>query len=151
MWHLGIVRSFFMRRALHAPSATIANDHDGLESRTRPPRSENDYLTVKGEKLLNEEKSARQERLSLPKTASTRLAVGSESEHDRRMIAIAFLFVCVLCDCFKSRRRQEAEILLLRHQLNFLQQCAPRRLHLLHSPPPGSLLPFMRVGPLSLG
>ena len=27
------------------------------------------------------------------------------------MIAIAFLFVCVLCDCFKSRRRLEAEIL----------------------------------------
>jgi hypothetical protein len=26
------------------------------------------------------------------------------------MIAIAFLFVCVLCDCFKSRRRLEAEI-----------------------------------------
>src|ERR1700731_1786727 len=31
------------------------------------------------------------------------------------MIAIAFLFVCVLCDCFKSRRRLEAEILVLRH------------------------------------
>ena len=27
------------------------------------------------------------------------------------MIAIAFLFVCVACDCFKSRRRLEAEIL----------------------------------------
>jgi hypothetical protein len=26
------------------------------------------------------------------------------------MIAIAFLFVRVLCDCFKSRRRPEAEI-----------------------------------------
>jgi len=36
------------------------------------------------------------------------------------MIAIAFLFVCVLCDCFKSRRRLEAEILGLRHQLNVL-------------------------------
>jgi len=33
-----------------------------------------------------------------------------ESEHDRRMIAIAFLFVGVLCDCFKSRRRLEVEI-----------------------------------------
>jgi hypothetical protein len=43
--------------------------------------------------------------LSLPKTPSSRLAVSSESEHDRRMIAIAFLFVCVLCDCFKSRWR----------------------------------------------
>ena len=46
------------------------------------------------------------------------------------MIAIAFLFVCVLCDCFKSRRRLETEILVLRHQLNVLQQRAPRRLHL---------------------
>jgi hypothetical protein len=26
------------------------------------------------------------------------------------MIAMAFLFICVLCDCFKSRRRLEAEI-----------------------------------------
>ena len=46
------------------------------------------------------------------------------------MIAIAFLFVRVLCDCFKSRRRLEAEILMLRHQLNVLQQRAPRRLYL---------------------
>ena len=46
------------------------------------------------------------------------------------MIAIAFLFVCVLYDCFKSRQRLEAEILVLRHQLNVLQQRAPRRLHL---------------------
>ena len=46
------------------------------------------------------------------------------------MVAIAFLFVCVLCDCFKSRRRLEAEILVLRHQLNVLQQRTPRRLHL---------------------
>ncbi len=38
------------------------------------------------------------------------------------MIAIAFLFVRVLCDCFKSRRRLEAEILVLRHQLNVLRQ-----------------------------
>lgn len=41
MQHLGIVRSFFMRQALHSPSADIANDHDGLESRTPAPRSEN--------------------------------------------------------------------------------------------------------------
>jgi hypothetical protein len=39
-----------------------------------------------------------------------------ESEHDRRMIAIGLLFVRMLCDCFKSRRRLEAEILMLRHQ-----------------------------------
>jgi hypothetical protein len=46
------------------------------------------------------------------------------------MIAIAILLVRVLCDCFKSRRRLEAEILVLRHQLNILQQRAPRRLRL---------------------
>jgi hypothetical protein len=46
------------------------------------------------------------------------------------MIAIAVLFVRVLGDCFKPRRRLEAEILVLRHQLNVLQQRAPRRLHL---------------------
>src|SRR2546429_9790077 len=46
------------------------------------------------------------------------------------MIAIAFLFVRTLCDCFKSRWRLEAEILILRHQLNVLRQGAPRRLHL---------------------
>ena len=44
------------------------------------------------------------------------------------MFAIAFLFIRVLCDCFKSRRRPEAEVLVLRHQLNVLQQRAPRRL-----------------------
>ena len=36
----------------------------------------------------------------------------------------------MLCDCFKSRRRLEAEILVLRHQLNVLQQRTPRRLYL---------------------
>ena len=46
------------------------------------------------------------------------------------MITIAVLLVRVLCDCFKPRRRLEAEILVLRHQLNVLQQRAPRRLHL---------------------
>jgi hypothetical protein len=46
------------------------------------------------------------------------------------MFAIAFLFIRVLCDCFRSRRRLEAEILVLRHQLNELRQRAPRRLYL---------------------
>src|SRR5882762_3922740 len=77
--------------------------------------------------------------LSLPKTSSIGLAVGRESEHDLRMIAIAVLIVRMLCDCFKSRRRLEAEILVLRHQLNVLQQHAtptafalggPRSVHL---------------------
>src|SRR6266496_3693738 len=36
----------------------------------------------------------------------------------------------MLCDCFKSRRQLEAEILVLRHQLNVLRQRAPCRLHL---------------------
>ena len=46
------------------------------------------------------------------------------------MVAVAFLFVGALCDCFKSRRRLETEILVLRYQLNVLQQRAPRRLPL---------------------
>jgi len=46
------------------------------------------------------------------------------------MFAIAFLFIRVLCNCFRSRRRLEAEILVLRHQLNVLRQRAPRRLYL---------------------
>ena len=46
------------------------------------------------------------------------------------MIAIALLFVRMLRDCCKSRRQLEAEILVLRHQLNVLRQRAPRRLYL---------------------
>src|ERR1700756_1408629 len=46
------------------------------------------------------------------------------------MIAIGLLFVRMLCDCFKPRQQLEAEILVLRHQLNVLQQRAPRRPHL---------------------
>jgi hypothetical protein len=46
------------------------------------------------------------------------------------MMAIAFLFGGMLGDSFKSRQRLEAEILVLRHQLNVLQQRAPRRVHL---------------------
>jgi hypothetical protein len=43
------------------------------------------------------------------------------------MIAIGLLFLRALCDWFKPRRRLEAEILVLRHRLNVLQQRAPRR------------------------
>ena len=46
------------------------------------------------------------------------------------MLANAFLFVRVLRDCFKSRRRLEAEILVLRHQLNILRLRTPRRPYL---------------------
>ena len=55
--------------------------------------------------------------------------MSSESEHDGRVIAIASLFIRLLFDFFKPRQRLEAEILVLRHQLNILQQRAPRRLH----------------------
>jgi hypothetical protein len=66
--------------------------------------------------------------VSVPKTPCIGFASPGESEHDCWMFAIAFLFVRVPCDCFKSRRRLEAEILMLRHQLNVLQQRAPHRL-----------------------
>jgi hypothetical protein len=46
------------------------------------------------------------------------------------MIAVGLLFIRMLCDCFKSRRRLEAEILVLRHQLSVLQQRMPGRVHL---------------------
>jgi hypothetical protein len=46
------------------------------------------------------------------------------------MIAMGLLILRMLCDCFKSRRRLEAEVLVLRHQLNVLQQRAPRRVQL---------------------
>src|SRR5207302_1478490 len=39
------------------------------------------------------------------------------------MLAIGLLFVRILCDCFKPRPQLEAEILILRHQLNV---AAPR-------------------------
>ena len=46
------------------------------------------------------------------------------------MIAISLLLGRLLCDCFKSRRGLEAEILVLRHQLNVLHRRAPRRLYM---------------------
>jgi hypothetical protein len=39
----------------------------------------------------------------------------ANQNHDRRMIAIGLLFERILCGGFKSRRRLEAEILILRH------------------------------------
>src|ERR1700680_3744342 len=68
--------------------------------------------------------------LSLPKTPPIGFAISSESEHDCRMIAIVFLFVQALCNCFKSQRRLEAEILVLRYQLNVLQRRGPHRPYL---------------------
>ena len=47
------------------------------------------------------------------------------------MFAVGLLLVRMLCDFFKPRPRLEAEILILRHQLNVLQRRTPRRrLHL---------------------
>src|SRR5260370_35491129 len=46
------------------------------------------------------------------------------------MIGIGLLFVRMLCDCFKPRQQLQAEMLVLRHQLNVLRQRAPRRPHL---------------------
>src|SRR5665811_1975478 len=46
------------------------------------------------------------------------------------MIAIALLLMRMLCDCFKSRSRLEAALVVLRHQLNVLRLRAPRRLYL---------------------
>jgi len=43
------------------------------------------------------------------------------------MIAIGVLFLRMLCDCFKSRQRLQVEIVVLRHQLNVVQQRTPRR------------------------
>ena len=43
------------------------------------------------------------------------------------MIAIGLLFVRMLCDCFRPREQLEAELLVLRHQLNILRRRAPRR------------------------
>jgi transposase InsO family protein len=45
------------------------------------------------------------------------------------MIAIGLPFIRMLCDCFKSRWQLEAEVVVLRHQLNVLQRRAPRRPH----------------------
>src|SRR5258708_9312025 len=46
------------------------------------------------------------------------------------MIAIGLLVGRMLCDCFKPRQQLQAEMLVLRHQLNVLRQRAPRRPHL---------------------
>ena len=46
------------------------------------------------------------------------------------MIAIGLLLVHMLCDCFRPRQQLEAELVVLRHQLNILQRQAPRPPHL---------------------
>jgi len=46
------------------------------------------------------------------------------------MITCLRLLTCFLTSLLKSRRRLEAEVVLLRHQLNVLRRTAPRRLRL---------------------
>jgi transposase InsO family protein len=43
---------------------------------------------------------------------------------------MGLLFVRMLCDCFRPRQELEAELVVLRHQLNILQRQAPRQPHL---------------------
>jgi hypothetical protein len=42
------------------------------------------------------------------------------------MIALGLLFLRLPCDRFKPRQQLEAEILVLRHQLNILHLCVPK-------------------------
>ncbi|MGH8632226.1 MAG: hypothetical protein ACREU7_15875, partial [Burkholderiales bacterium] len=62
--------------------------------------------------------------LSLPKTPSDdRMAVGSRIvQRSRRMVEIAKNFLAALHSLFKSRFELQAEILVLRHQLNVLRR-----------------------------
>src|SRR5450759_544515 len=53
--------------------------------------------------------------LSFPKISSIGFAISGEAEQYCWMFVIAFLFVRMLCDCFKSQRRLDAEVLVLRH------------------------------------
>src|SRR5262245_60645051 len=46
------------------------------------------------------------------------------------MLALLHLLFALILDCFKSRRRLEAENLYLRHQLNIVMRRAPQRLRL---------------------
>jgi hypothetical protein len=66
------------------------------------------------------------------------------------MIAIALLFVRLLCDCFKSRRRLEAQLLVLRHQLNVLHQRAHQSKKHGSTPPFHPLTHFANPSPRRL-
>jgi hypothetical protein len=68
--------------------------------------------------------------LRVPVGSKTQSIEDSQAPANQNMITgrSQLLFVHVLCDCFRSRRRLESEILVLRHQLNVLQQRAPHRL-----------------------
>src|SRR6266545_3791293 len=46
----------------------------------------------------------------------------------RAMVAILSLLIGALRDCIKSRGRLEAEVIVLRHQLNILRRQSPRRI-----------------------
>jgi hypothetical protein len=64
--------------------------------------------------------------LSLPKTSST-LARGARSGSLSRNDRVAELVLHILVSPFKAQARLEAEILVLRHQLNILHRQAPKR------------------------
>ena len=69
--------------------------------------------------------------LWLPKIPSARIRVVRQiraSSHS--MLAILRLLATFVADLFKSRRRLEAEILFLRHQLNIALRHRPARLPL---------------------
>ena len=72
------------------------------------------------------------DRLSLPKTPSgpNRGDKGRIVSSFRRMLGMVELLWDCLVSLTKSRRRLEAEILLLRHQLNILRRKVPRRMRL---------------------
>jgi hypothetical protein len=57
------------------------------------------------------------------------------------MFAILYALGMAVADLFKSRARLEAEILLLRHQLNVALRHAPPRGCLLQSNAPASVTP----------
>ena len=68
-------------------------------------------------------------RLSFPKIRSRRISQGEaeSSASSHSMIVILRLIAAFIATPFKSRRRLEAEILFLRHQLNIALRRRPAR------------------------
>jgi hypothetical protein len=86
-----------------------------IGSKNRPSQSGRSQAAVHHDRLTGDRRCQRPREkgygagnLSVPKTPSIGFAIAGESEHDCWMFAIAFLFVRVLCDCFKSRRPPES-------------------------------------------
>ena len=69
--------------------------------------------------------------LWLPRISSGRIRAVRENQHITSfMVALLRLLASFVADLFKSRRRLEAEILCLRHQLNIALRRRPSRLPL---------------------